>query len=177
MNPQICKEWAVSLACAGTTAVAVLAWFVLVEGGGGQDAFAARVWQWRQQQANKAKGIVAPPAIAPAGAATAQIPLAPLPPQAAAPVAAPPLTIPPTAAAPPTWTDIEAEAGRSNDNPRQASSDPMTSPASPPPSALPSWVQPSTMIGPLHEQIPGTAADSNVPSSPAAPPQAGAHTS
>ncbi|KAG8894195.1 hypothetical protein FRC00_009348, partial [Tulasnella sp. 408] len=155
-------------------------WWVLVPAWRSQDAFVARVWQRRQQQANKAKGTLAPPAIAPAGAATAQIPLAaPLPPQAAGPVTAqqPPLAIPPSAAAPPTSVDIEAEAGRGNDNPRQASSDPMTSPASPPPSALPSWVQPSTVIGPLHEQIPGTAADSNVPSTPAAPPQVGAHAS
>ncbi|KIO32966.1 hypothetical protein M407DRAFT_91086 [Tulasnella calospora MUT 4182] len=178
-NSQLCTEWAISLGFAVTTTVAVVAWWFMVPVGMSQDAFVSRIWQRRQQQANRAKGIVPPPAIAPAGAAQAQNPPATTQPLAAGPVSVqqPPLTIPPNVSAPQTSTDIEALAGRGDDNSRHASSDPMTMPASPPPSAQPSWIQPSTAIGPLNEQVPGTAVDSNVPASPAAPPQATTHTS
>ncbi|KAG8932717.1 hypothetical protein FRC00_014250, partial [Tulasnella sp. 408] len=155
--------------------VALSVWGCILDVRKSRDAFLSRIWQRRQQQANIAKGIVSPPAIAPAGALQVQVPPAAALPLAASPAAVqqPPLTIPPNSAAPPTSVDIEAMTGLDNDNPRQVSSNPMTSPASPPPSALPSWVQSSTIVGPLNEQVAGTATDPNVPSASAAPPQAG----
>lgn len=139
----------------------------------GRDAFVSRVWQRRQQKANNARGIVPPPAILPAGAAQAQVaPAVPSLPLAAGPVTfqQPSATIPRNGAAPPTTLDIEATAGLGNDPPQQGSSDPMTLPASPPPSALPSWIQPSTTIGSEPGQLPNSTTGSNAPVAPAASP-------
>ncbi|KAG9024944.1 hypothetical protein FS837_005134 [Tulasnella sp. UAMH 9824] len=157
--------------------VALFVWGCIVDVQRSRDDFVSRIWQRRQQQANIAKGMVPPSAIAPAGALQVHAPpAAPLPLAASPPaVQQPPLTIPPNNAAPPTSIELEDMTGRDNDNPRQVSSNPMTLPASPPPSALPSWAQSSANIGTLSEQVPGTAPDTNVPSASAAPPQAGVH--
>ncbi|KAG8919540.1 hypothetical protein FRC00_011205, partial [Tulasnella sp. 408] len=171
--------WAISLASVLATMVGLFVWGCILDVPKSRDDFLSRIWQRRQRQANIAKGIVPPPGIAPAGALQVQVPPAAALPLAASPAAVqqPPLKIPSNSAAPPTSIDIEAMTGRDNDNPQHVSSNPMTSPASPPPSALPSWVQSSTIVGPLNEQVPDTATDSNVPSASAAPPQAGVHTS
>ncbi|KAG8894196.1 hypothetical protein FRC00_009349, partial [Tulasnella sp. 408] len=154
--------------------VALFFWGCILDVRKSRDDFLSRIWQRRQQQANIAKGIVPPPGMAPAGALQVQVPPAAALPLAASPAAVQqsPLTIPSNSVAPPTSIDIEAMTGRDSDNPQQVSSNPMTSPASPPPSALPSWVQSSTIVGPLNGQVPGTATDSKVPSASAAPPQA-----
>ncbi|KAG8946671.1 hypothetical protein FRC00_009467 [Tulasnella sp. 408] len=178
-SPQLCVEWAISLASVLATTVALFVWGCFLDVRKSRDDFLSRIWQRRQRQAYIAKGIVPPPGIAPAGALQVQVPPAAPLPLAANPAAVqqPPPTIPPNSAAPPTSIDIEAMTGGGSDNPQHVSSDPMTSPASPPPSALPSWVQSSTIVGPLNEQVAGTPTDPNVPSASAAPPQAGVHTS
>lgn len=160
--------------------VALVAWFITTHAWMGRDAFVSRVWQRRQQKANKARGFVPPSAVLPAGAAQIQVaPAAPSLPLAAGPVTfqQPSATIPQNGAAPPTTFDIEATAGHDNDPPQQGSSDPMTSPASPPPSALPSWIQPSTIIGSEPGQLPNFTTGSNAPVAPAASPQIAANPS
>ncbi|KAG8953847.1 hypothetical protein FRC04_001477 [Tulasnella sp. 424] len=144
----------------------------------GRDTFVSRVWQRRQQKANKARGIVPPPAVLPAGAAQVQVaPAVPSLPAGPVTFQQPTATIPQNGAAPPTTLDIEATAGHDNDPPQQGSSDPMTSPASPPPSALPSWIQPSTIIGSEPGQLPNATTGSNAPIASVASPQDAANPS
>ncbi|KAG8923776.1 hypothetical protein FRC01_012346 [Tulasnella sp. 417] len=114
-----------------------------------REDFVARVWKWRQYRANKAKGLTALPR-GPVRGHAAQPPLGPPPPSSLAfqtgatgPQLQQPFTIPPRGAAPSTDLDVEAMGGQVSDSWRKASSDAMTSPAAPPPSARPSWTHPS----------------------------------
>ncbi|KAG8932715.1 hypothetical protein FRC00_014248 [Tulasnella sp. 408] len=149
-KPQICTEWYIVLGFAVGTTLALPAMYYANLKLNAREAFVSGVWGYRQYRANKAKRPVAPTQTLVRGRAAQLPPTAPPPPVGSASqmTAIPPAgqqlqppVIPQWGAAPPTYLDVEATAGVSNDIQREASSDPMTSPASPPPSALPSWVQ------------------------------------
>ncbi|KAG8923775.1 hypothetical protein FRC01_012345, partial [Tulasnella sp. 417] len=120
-----------------------------------QEAFVSRVWKWRQDRANKAKGLGAH--LRRPGRGRGAQPLPGAPPQFGS--AFPMVTIPaagsrlqsspvsPWSAAQPTYLEAGAMGGRTHDFRREASSDSesiITLPAAPPPSTRPSWMRSST---------------------------------
>ncbi|KIO32963.1 hypothetical protein M407DRAFT_18119 [Tulasnella calospora MUT 4182] len=161
-QPQICMEWFIVLGFTCGTTLVLPAMYYANTKLQARDAFVSRVWQWRQYRANKAKGQAPPPRKPVRGRAAQLPPAAPPPPFGSAfqmmtiPATGQQLqssAVPPSGAAPPTYLDVEAMGGQANDSRRESSSDSMTSPAAPPPSTLPSWMQPSTPVVPEHRPL------------------------
>ncbi|KAG8910721.1 hypothetical protein FRC01_006177, partial [Tulasnella sp. 417] len=162
-NPQICLEWFIVIGFSGAVLLSVLAMYYANKTLKVREAFVAQVWKRRQYRANKAKGIIAPPQRLARGRA---------PGQAQAPPTGPPplgstfqmVTIPPArpeaqhssvpwSANPPTYHEVESMDSRPDYHRRDASTDSMTLPATPPPSTLPSWMQPATPFAPEHRPL------------------------
>ncbi|KAG8923777.1 hypothetical protein FRC01_012347, partial [Tulasnella sp. 417] len=162
-NPQICLEWFIVIGFSGAVLLSVLAMYYGNKKLKVREAFVAHVWKRRQYRANKAKGIIAPPQRLARGRAAGQAqapPTGPPPPGSAFQM----VTIPPArpeaqhssvpwSANPPTYHEVESMDNRPDYYRRDASTDSMTAPATPPPSTLPSWMQPATPFAPEHRPL------------------------
>ncbi|KAG8932716.1 hypothetical protein FRC00_014249 [Tulasnella sp. 408] len=155
-NPQICIEWYIVISFAGAATLALPALYLADTKLKAREAFVSRVWNRRQYRANKANRLGAPPRRLVRGHPAQPPPPAPSAPPTPFGSAFQMVTIPasghypqPSAYspwgddAPPTYRDVEAMSGRAHDFRREVSTDSLTLPATPPPSTLPSWMQPA----------------------------------